>query len=102
MAHRKKSDLPTKICPVCERPFQLARTLEASVGPDCLLLKAMQWPTRAQARGGGNSRSFLERFYLLQGLVRPPQHRLTVVITRAFSNHPVSAPCEGFDSGVAL
>ncbi|MGD2008796.1 MAG: DUF2256 domain-containing protein [Cellvibrionales bacterium] len=21
MAHRKKSDLPTKVCPVCERPF---------------------------------------------------------------------------------
>ncbi|MDA9191205.1 MAG: DUF2256 domain-containing protein [Halieaceae bacterium] len=21
MAHRKKSDLPTKLCPVCQRPF---------------------------------------------------------------------------------
>ena len=71
--------------------FQLARTLEASVGTDCLLLKAMQWPTRAQARGGGKSRSPLERFYLLQGLVRPPQHRLTVVIT-ALSPTPQYQP----------
>ena len=22
MAHRKKSDLPTKVCPICERPFR--------------------------------------------------------------------------------
>lgn len=60
--------------------FQLARALETSMGPDRLLLKAMQWATQAQARVCATPNSSLERLNPLQGVICPPQHRVTIVI----------------------
>jgi hypothetical protein len=39
----KKSDLPTKVCPVCDRPVYVARQVEAQLGVGRVLLEALLW-----------------------------------------------------------
>ena len=66
--------------PGVRAPFQLARTLEASVGPDRVLLETLQRPTLAQRQVRVTRRSDLEIGDLLEGVVRPLDYRLAILI----------------------
>ena len=48
MAHRKKSDLPTKICPVCERPFSWRARWKHQWDQIVYCSKTLQRPTLAE------------------------------------------------------
>lgn len=41
LRRRRKSDLPTKVCPVCGRPYRVAKKMAGLLGGSAVLLRAL-------------------------------------------------------------